>query len=132
MDKSEKRNVQIVLNAFDALFNRRDYATAERFWSPSYILHSAHIPPGRGGLFNLIKATPDTLHYEHHVAAASGDFTILQGRFSGLGQRAVWVVGDIVRMEDGMLAEHWDVIQDQATQEQSRSGLPMFGEKFPD
>jgi predicted SnoaL-like aldol condensation-catalyzing enzyme len=35
-------------------------------------------------------------------------------------------------MEDGMLAEHWDVIQDQATQEQSRSGLPMFGEKFPD
>ena len=75
---------------------------------------------------------PDTLHYEHHVAAASGDFTVLQGRFSGLGQRAVWVVGDIVRMEDGMLAEHWDVIQDQATQEQSRSGLPMFGEKFPD
>jgi predicted SnoaL-like aldol condensation-catalyzing enzyme len=74
---------------------------------------------------------PDTLHYEHHVAAASGDFTILQGRFSGR-QRAVWVVGDIVRMEDGMLAEHWDVIQDQATQEQSRSGLPMFGEKFPD
>jgi predicted SnoaL-like aldol condensation-catalyzing enzyme len=132
MDKSEKRNVQIVLNAFDALFNRRDYATAERFWSPSYILHSAHIPPGRGGLFNLIKAMPDTLHYEHHVAAASGDFTILQGRFSGLGQRAAWVVGDIVRMEDGMLAEHWDVIQDQATQEQSRSGLPMFGEKFPD
>jgi len=27
--------------------------------------------------------------------------------------------------------EHWDVIQDEATQEQSRSGLPMFGDKFP-
>ena len=53
MDKSEKRNVQIVLNAFDTLFNGRDYATAERFWSPSYIQHSAHIPPGRGGLLIL-------------------------------------------------------------------------------
>jgi predicted SnoaL-like aldol condensation-catalyzing enzyme len=70
MNKSEKRNVQI---AFDALFNRRDYATAERFWSPSYIQHSAHIPPGRDGLFNLVKAMPDTLHYENYVAAASGD-----------------------------------------------------------
>jgi predicted SnoaL-like aldol condensation-catalyzing enzyme len=132
MNKSEERNVQIVLNAFDTLFNRRDYATAERFWSSSYIQHSAHIPPGRDGLFNLIKAMSDTLHYENHVAAASSVFVILHGRFSGLGQRAAWVVGDIVRMEDGMLAEHWDVIQDEATREQSRSGLPMFGEKFPD
>ena len=41
------------------------------------------------------------------------------------------VVADIVRMEDGVLAEHWDVIQDEATREQSRSGLPMFGDKFP-
>ena len=29
------------------------------------------------------------------------------------------------------LAEHWDVIQDEATQEQSKSGRPMFGESFP-
>jgi hypothetical protein len=36
MNKSEDRNVQIVLNAFDTLFNRRDYAAAERFWSPSF------------------------------------------------------------------------------------------------
>ena len=131
MDKSLKRNMQIPLNAFDTLFNRRDYATAERFWSPSYIQHGAHIP-GRDGLFNLIKAMPDTQHCKNHIAAASGDFIILHGRFSGLGQRAAWVVDDIVRMQDGMLAEHWDVIQDEATREQSRSGLPMFGEKFPD
>jgi predicted SnoaL-like aldol condensation-catalyzing enzyme len=131
MNKSEERGVQIVLNAFDILFNRRDYTAAERFWSPNYIQHSAHIPPGRDGLFNLVKTMPDTLHYENHVAAASGDFVMLHGRFSGLRQRVAWVVGDIVRMEDGMLAEHWDVIQDEATQAQSRSGLPMFGDKFP-
>ena len=128
---SEDRNAQIVLDAFETLFNKRDYASAERFWSANYIQHSAHIPPGRDGLFGLIKSLPATLRYENHVAAASGDFVILHGRFSGHGLPAAWVVGDIVRMEDGILAEHWDVIQDEATREQSRSGLPMFGDKFP-
>jgi predicted SnoaL-like aldol condensation-catalyzing enzyme len=128
---SEDRNAQIVLDAFETLFNKRDYASAERFWSANYIQHSAHIPPGRDGLFGLIKSLPATLRYENHVAAASGDFVILHGRFSGHGLPAAWVVGDIVRMENGILAEHWDVIQDEATREQSRSGLPMFGDKFP-
>jgi predicted SnoaL-like aldol condensation-catalyzing enzyme len=128
---SEHRNLQIVLTAFDTLFNKRDYASAERFWSPNYIQHSAHIPPGREGLFGLIRLMPATLRYENHIAAATGDFIILHGRFSGFGAPVAWVVADIVRMEDGVLAEHWDVIQDEATREQSRSGLPMFGDKFP-
>src|ERR1700709_1484003 len=78
-------DIQTVLNAFDTLFNKRDYASAERFWSPRYIQHSAHIPPGRDGLFDLVKSMPATLRYENHIVAASGDFVILHGRFSGLG-----------------------------------------------
>jgi predicted SnoaL-like aldol condensation-catalyzing enzyme len=128
---SEDRYVQIVLNAFDTLFNKRDYAAAERFWSARYIQHSAHIAPGRDGLFDLVKSLPATLRYENHIAAATDDFVILHGRFSGHGLPAAWVVADIVRMENGVLAEHWDVIQDEATREQSRSGLPMFGDRFP-
>jgi predicted SnoaL-like aldol condensation-catalyzing enzyme len=128
---SEDNHVQTVLDAFDTLFNKRDYAAAERFWSPRYIQHSAHIAPGRDGLFDLVKSLPGTLRYENQLAAATGDFVILHGRFSGHGLPAAWVVADIVRMEDGVLAEHWDVIQDEATREQSRSGLPMFGDKFP-
>ncbi len=129
---SEDPGVLTVLKAFDILFNKRDYAAAERFWSPRYTQHSAHIPPGRDGLFDLVKTLPATLRYENHMAAATGDFVILHGRFSGHGRPAAWVVADIVRMEDGVLAEHWDVIQDEATREQSYSGLPMFGDKFPD
>jgi predicted SnoaL-like aldol condensation-catalyzing enzyme len=128
---SEASHVQTVLNAFDTLFNKRDYASAERLWSPHYIQHSAHIAPGRDGLFGLVKTMPATLRYENHIAAATGYFVILHGRISGMGLPAAWIVADIVRMEDGVLAEHWDVIQDEATREQSRSGLPMFGDKFP-
>jgi hypothetical protein len=54
----EARNKALALEAFDTLFNKRDYAAAERFWSPRYIQHSAHIAPGREGLFELVKATP--------------------------------------------------------------------------
>src|SRR5262245_6163454 len=127
---TQERNKALVLEAFDALFNRRDYAAAERFWSPGYVQHSAHIAPGREGLFTLVRGLP-TLRYEHGVIVADGDFVIVHGRFSGFGAPANWIVADVLRIEDGVLAEHWDVIQDEATQEQSRSGRPMFGDSFP-
>jgi len=103
-----QQNTALVLEAFDTLFNRRDYGAAERFWSDRYIQHSAHISPGRNGLFNLVRTLPDTLN----------------------GRPAAWVAADIVRIEDGKLAEHWDVLQDEATRAESLSGLPMFGDRF--
>ena len=127
----QARNKALVLEAFNTLFNKRDYEAAERFWSPNYIQHSAHIAPGREGLFNLIKSMPRTLEYEGGMIVADGDLVIVHGRFSGFGAPVNWVAIDILRIEDGVLVEHWDVIQDEATQEQSKSGRPMFGDSFP-
>jgi predicted SnoaL-like aldol condensation-catalyzing enzyme len=123
-------NKQLVLEAFDALFNRRDYESAERYWSPGYIQHSAHIATGRDGLFNLTKSLPATLRHEPGLIVAEGDYVILHGRFSGHGLPRNWIVADILRIEDGRLVEHWDVIQDEATQAESKSGHPMFGSMF--
>ena len=128
---TEEKNRNFVLDAFDTLFNKRDYAAAERFWSPDYIQHSAYIAPGREGLFELVKAAPAELRYENALAVASGDYVMLHGRFSGFGAPVSWIVADIVRIENGQLAEHWDVIQDEATRDGSKSGLPMFGDSFP-
>ena len=127
----EEKNKALVLRAFDTLFNKREYATAERFWSPQYIQHSAHIAPGRDGLFDLIKSIPPTLKYEPGTIVAEGNFVIVHGRFSAFGAPANWIAADILRIEDGLLVEHWDVIQDEATEEQSKSGAPMFGKTFP-
>ena len=128
----QERNKALVLEAFDTLFNKRDYAVAERYWSPDYIQHSALIEPGREGLFNLINGMPPTLQYEAGTIVADGDFVIVHGRFSGFGAPVNWIAADILRVEDGLLAEHWDVIQDEATKEQSKSGNPMFGDRFPE
>jgi predicted SnoaL-like aldol condensation-catalyzing enzyme len=126
-----EQNKALVLEAFDTLFNKHDYEAAARFWSEGYIQHSAHIEPGRDGLFKLIRSVPDTLRYEHQLIVAEGDYVIVHGHFSGNGRPAAWIAADVVRIEDGRLAEHWDVLQDEATEAESKSGPPMFGVRFP-
>ena len=81
MTEIEQRNKALVLEAFDTLFNKRDYASAQRFWSPDYIQHSAHIQPGREGLFELVKAPPSDMRYENALITANGDYVMLHGRF---------------------------------------------------
>jgi predicted SnoaL-like aldol condensation-catalyzing enzyme/predicted ester cyclase len=128
--QSAEETKALVLKAFDTLFNRRDYTKAAEFWSEGYIQHSAHIPPGRDGLFNLVRSAPDSLRYENHAIAVDGDFVLLHGRFTGNGRPRAWIAGDVVRMEGRRLAEHWDTLQDEVTETESKSGLPMFGSLF--
>jgi predicted SnoaL-like aldol condensation-catalyzing enzyme len=110
----QEPNKALALEAFDVLFNKHDYAPTEKLWSPQYVQHSA---PGREGLFNLIKGLPATLKYEYGTIMAAEDFVIVYGRFSGFGLPVNWIAADIVRIKDGILLEHWDVIQDEATHE---------------
>ena len=130
-NSSTERNKAILLEAFETLFNKRDYAAAERFWLPDYIQHSAHIARGREGLFNLVRSLPEPLRYENHLIFAEGDYVITHGRFTGMGRPAAWIAADVVRFEDGLLKEHWDVLQDEATKAESLSGIPMFGGHIP-
>ena len=123
-------NKRLVPEAFDMLFNKRDYNAALHFWSPNYIQHSAHIPPGREGLFNLIRGALAALRYEAGLILADDEFVIVHGKFSGNGRPRNWIAADIVRIADGVLVEHWDVLQDEATREESQSGQPMFGTEF--
>ena len=79
----EERNRALVIEAFNTVFNKRDYSAAERSWSPAYIQYSAHIEPGREGRFELIRASPEELRYEHQLVLAGGDYVMLHRRFSG-------------------------------------------------
>jgi predicted SnoaL-like aldol condensation-catalyzing enzyme len=85
MKTTSEQNKKLVLEAFDALFNKRDYAAAEKFWSPNYVQHSAQIEPGRAGLFNLVRSFPQGFRWEHSVIMAEGDLVMLHSRYSGSG-----------------------------------------------
>jgi predicted SnoaL-like aldol condensation-catalyzing enzyme len=126
----EEKNKKLVLEAFEEAFNKRDPQAYERYWSPDYIQHSAHIEPGRAGLKKIIDATPPEMKYEAGLTMAEGDYVMIHGRFSNIGLPVNWVTLDIVRVENGLLAEHWDVVQDEVSKSDSKSGLPMFGDVF--
>jgi predicted SnoaL-like aldol condensation-catalyzing enzyme len=124
-----EQNKALVLEAFDTLFNKRDYAAAERFWSPDYIQHSDHIEPGRDGLFNLVKSLPAGSKWEHGIMMAEGDYVMIHSHYSNPDGAAIVVVD--LRIKDGVFEEHWDVIQPEVTKEESKSKLPMYGDSFP-
>ena len=128
---SPNQNKAIVLEAFDTLFNRRDVERAKPFWSVDYIQHSALVPAGRDGLFATVAGAPN-MRYEHQLALAEGDYVMIHGRFSHIGQATSWIVVDICRLQNGVLVEHWDVIQNEVDQAASAGGHPMFGDSFPD
>jgi len=97
--------------------------------SPNYIQHSAHIEPGRDGLFNLIRNAPDTLRYEHQLIVAEAEYVIVHGRFSGIGR----LLPGSPRILSGSRTPSGrtlDVLQDEVTKAESKSGLPMFGDRF--
>jgi predicted SnoaL-like aldol condensation-catalyzing enzyme len=123
-----EQNKALVLEAFDTLL--RGYDAASRFSSDNYTQHSDHIEPGREGLFGLAQPSRQPA-LEHGLILAEGDYVIVHGRFSGHERPAAWVAADVVRMENGVPAEHWRVLQDEATKADSKSQLPMFGDHFP-
>ncbi len=127
---SEATNKALVLVALDTLFNKRDYCVAEQYWSPGLILHCAHIAPGRDGLFEFVKTAPATLRYEPGVIVANEDYVIVHGRISGNGRPRNWIVATILRIEDRRVAEQWQVVQEEASQVDCKSGHPMFGDGF--
>ena len=126
----QERNKTLLIKGFDVLFNQRDFAEAEKLWSPNYIQHSGHIPPGRDGLFELVKAFPADTKWDHGIIMAEGNFVMVHSRYSN-GDGSALIVVDIVRMKEGIFMEHWDVTEGSVTEGESRSKRPMFGDSWP-
>lgn len=111
----EEANLRLVLDMFAHVLNPMDSGAVDRFIAPGYVQHSQLAPPGRDALkafLDMIRAeTPDAVH-DVKRAFVDGDHVTVHyhvRRFPGdLG----WAVIDIFRVEDGMIAEHWDVMQD--------------------
>ena len=120
----EETNKRLVLEAFDTLFNNGTTRKRDAFGRRT-ISSTART-------FDLIRSSPATLRYKPGTIVAEGNYVIVHGRFTNTGRPKNWIAADIVRVADGLLAEHWDVLQDEATEAESQSGLPMFGTKFPD
>lgn len=111
----ESANLQLVLDMFEHVLNPMDSGAVERFISPDYIQHNQAAQPGREGLksfLDMIRGqTPDAVH-DVKRAFVDGDHVTVHYHVRRWPDDLGWAVMDIFRVEDGMIAEHWDVMQD--------------------
>jgi predicted SnoaL-like aldol condensation-catalyzing enzyme len=124
-DHHPRRNRALVLEAMTSLFQRRDASAVERLYAVDYIQHNPNIPQGRAALKALVEGLSDEVWYEPGLTVAEGEFVAIHGRIRGWAD-APQVVVDLFRIENGKLAEHWDVLQDEIPAEATLTGRAMF------
>ena len=111
----EQANLDLVLRMFAEVLNPMDSDAVDRFIASGYIQHNQLAEPGRDGLkrfLDTIKAqTPDAVH-DIKRAFVDGDHVTVHYHVRRRPGDLGWAVIDIFRLEDGLIVEHWDVMQD--------------------
>lgn len=124
-DDQPQRNKELVLEAMTSLFQRHDPSAVELLYAADYIQHNPNIPQGRMALQTLIADMSPDVYYEPGMMIAEGDLVAIHGRIRGWADEPQVVV-DIFRIEAGKLAEHWDVLQEEAPTGSAGGGPSMF------
>ncbi len=124
-DDRPHRNRALVLEAMTSLFQRHDASAVERLYAHDYIQHNPNIPQGRDALQGLVENLSPSVHYEPGLIIAEGDLVAIHGRIRGWADEPQIAV-DVFRVEAGRLAEHWDVLQTEASTAAGVAGLSMF------
>lgn len=123
-DDRPRRNKALVFEAMTSLFQRRDASAVERLYAQDYIQHNPNIPQGRGALQAIVAGLPEHVFYEPGLIVAGDDLVAIHGRIRGWADEPQIAI-DIFRVEDGKLAEHWDVLQNEVTVT-VHGGISMF------
>lgn len=119
-----ERNKAVILEILTTAFSSKDFTALDRYLHSDYIQHNPFIPPAKAGLRKFIAELPDTTRYEPGAIIAEGDLVMVHGRYTGSDKPLLGV--DIFHFEDGLVVEHWDVLQDEVAARDTVAGNPMF------
>ncbi len=121
----EAANKKLVVKAVTALFVDHDPKAPEMYWAEDYIQHNPQFPNGRKVIEGMVGGFPPNFKYEMGAVLAEDDLVILRGRYTGFGPKPM-IVADMFRVEDGKIAEHWDILQEEVPTSETVNGNPMF------
>jgi predicted SnoaL-like aldol condensation-catalyzing enzyme len=111
----EQANLDLVLAMFAQVLNPMDPSAVDRFIAEDYVQHSQLAEPGREALKRFLdvirEQTPAAVH-DVKRAFVDGDHVIVHYHVRRWPDDKGWAVIDIFRVENGLIAEHWDVLQD--------------------
>lgn len=113
LGKTEENKVLVQGFVDDILVNGRMEKLADYFDADNYIQHNPHIANGLSGLgaaLEAMAANGVTMQYDSiHKVLGEGNFVLVvsEGAFAG----APTAFYDLFRVENGKIAEHWDVME---------------------
>jgi predicted SnoaL-like aldol condensation-catalyzing enzyme len=119
-----KANKELVLEGIKGVFIDRDPAVLDRLFSDAYRQHNPKIRDGTAAIKGLLGSLPADFKYEPGLAVVEGDYVFIHGRYVGWGPKPMVAV-DIFRVENGKIAEHWDVMQEEVPADQTANGNSM-------
>lgn len=117
-------NKEIVLKAMDEFFHQRDVSALNKYWQESYLQHNPSMINGHEGLKNILGILDKDFKWNPGIIVDQGDIVVTHSQVRGWGPVPV-IVADIFRLEDGKIAEHWDVVQEEVPASKSASGNAM-------
>ncbi len=122
----EESNRRIAIEAYEKVIISFDSSRVDEYFSPNYIQHSTLAADGVAGLKSFL----DWARAEHPLIKttikrvfADGDYVIFHVHTVLSPGEAGAAVVDIFRMENGKIAEHWDIIQNVPTEQLNKNGM---------
>ncbi|KAF1331558.1 hypothetical protein FI667_g4289, partial [Globisporangium splendens] len=126
VDPTLEANKALAANALDTIFNKRDVSAVDKYISTTYLQHNPAVADGRDALKSFMALFPSDSKFELGTQAADGDLVWTHARYSGIPGLNTSIAVDVFRVKDGMIVEHWDVIQEEVPAAKTVSGRPMF------
>ena len=118
-------NSELVKIAITAVFGNRDITAFDKYFSDNYIQHNPQLPNGTEVLKQFVPGLAGDFSYQAGVVTENGNIVMIHGRYENWNGKNMIAV-DIFRIENGKIAEHWDVMQEEVTADKSASGNTMF------
>jgi predicted SnoaL-like aldol condensation-catalyzing enzyme len=113
-DSNEEANQEIVIAFYDAAINEKDFEKASQYLGDVYIQHNPLAQDGPEGLQAFLAFAKENIpdfRIEFKRVLADGDFVVVHGHARANPEDRGSAVIDIFRLENGLVVEHWDVIQ---------------------
>ncbi|QES88252.1 nuclear transport factor 2 family protein [Rhizosphaericola mali] len=121
-----KHNKEVVLAFYQQVFGDKDLSHLDKYLLPTYIQHNPHVADGAAAFEKAasgwLKGAPKTKIDVQHIAA-DGDLVFIHLKNKLPGGKLQSTI-DIFRMENGKIAEHWDVHE--LVPDSSANPHPMF------
>lgn len=112
--EAEEANRALVTEFYNQFFNEHETVESTRVIAEDYIQHNPGVPDGKAPFVDYFTGYfQDNPDYQSEIvrSAADGNLVWLHVHSTNGEEDLGRAVVDIFRVKDGMIVEHWDVIQ---------------------